>query len=132
MLQHKLGFQGMLVTDYHEIFNLAEWHHTAKDRTEALEQAIVEGTVDMSMIANEPDDFFAAMQTLLNNTTIPKSRIQTSARRVLQLKHQLRMFQESFNMTNDDDDDTNHGSSPELRCYFRNGIPFQFRTKCLR
>jgi beta-glucosidase len=108
LLRHELGFQGMLVTDYHEIFNLAEWHHTAKDRTEALQQVLVEGTVDMSMIANEPDDFFAAMHNI--NITIPKSRIQTSARRVLQLKHRLRMFQESFNMTNDED---NHGPSSE-------------------
>ncbi len=80
---------------------------------------MVEGTVDMSMIANEPDAFFATMQTLHNNTStttstmIPNSRIETSARRVLQLKYQLRMFQESFNMTNNDNDDINQGPSPE-------------------
>jgi beta-glucosidase len=119
LLRSDLGFEGMLVTDYHEIFNLVEWHHTAKDQTEAIQQTLVEGSVDMSMIANEADDFFAAMQAM-NHTihTSPQSqsqfqeRIKTSARRVLELKQKLRMFEESFhNMTKDDDDD--HGPSPQ-------------------
>lgn len=105
LLRRELQFDGMLVTDYHEIFNLAEWHHTAKDRNEALQKVMVEGTVDMSMIANEPDDFFAAMHNLVNTTGM-KSRMESSARRVLQLKQKLNMFQESFNLTvNDTDDD---------------------------
>ena len=109
LLRNEMGFQGMLVTDYHEIFNLFEWHHTAKDRTAALRQSLQEGSVDMSMIANEPDDFFAAMQTLQNATSFAK-RVETSARRVLRLKKELRMFEESFNMTNTED---NSGPSEE-------------------
>jgi beta-glucosidase len=101
LLRHELGFEGMLVTDYHEIFNLYEWHHTAKDRTDALVQSLQEGTVDMSMIANEPQDFFDAFKGM-STSDAWKKRIRTSARRVLKLKQKLNMFEESFTMTVDE------------------------------
>lgn len=98
LLRHELGFQGMLVTDYHEIFNLFEWHHTAKNRTDALIQSLQEGSVDMSMIANEPQDFFEAYEDLSSSEQW-RDRVRTSARRVLRLKQKLNMFEESFSMT---------------------------------
>jgi len=101
LLRKELGFDGMLVTDYHEIFNLYEWHHVAKDRTDAITKSLQEGTVDMSMIANEPQDFFAAYETFEQNDQW-KERVRTSARRVLELKEKLNMFEESFNLTMDD------------------------------
>ena len=99
LLRNELGFDGMLVTDYHEIFNLLEWHHTAKNRTDAMTQSLQEGSVDMSMIAQEPDDFFAAYDSFEKEKW--RDRIRLSARRVLELKHKLNMFQESFNLTMD-------------------------------
>lgn len=101
LLRHELGFEGMLVTDYHEIFNLYEWHHIARDRTDAMVQSLTEGTVDMSMIANEPQDFFDAFTTLSASSNW-KERVRTSARRVLELKKKLNMFEESFNLTMED------------------------------
>lgn len=103
LLRHELDFKGMLVTDYHEIFNLAEWHHTAKDNTAALKKALEEGSVDMSMIANEPDDFFSSMEVLVQNHTHCQQRVKQSARRVLKLKQKLNMFEESFHMDVPDD-----------------------------
>ena len=94
LLRHELKFDGMLVTDYHEIFNLLEWHRTAKDQTDALRQTLEEGSVDMSMIANEPDDYFKSMDRLANSTQSLHARVKESARRVLQLKKDLRMFDE--------------------------------------
>lgn len=108
LLRHELEFDGMLVTDYHEIFNLFEWHHTAKDRSDAVKQALAEGSFDMSMIANEPDDFFAAFDSLEPNKSQWEHRIRTSARRVLELKQNLNMFEESFNMQMDDADGPGH------------------------
>lgn len=96
ILRRELGFEGMLVTDYHEIFNLAEWHRTAKDRNDALKQSMEEGSVDMSMIANEPDDFFEGMKAL--DSKVYGTRIRESARRVLELKQNLNMFEESFDL----------------------------------
>ncbi|KAG7345094.1 beta-glucosidase [Nitzschia inconspicua] len=96
ILRQQLDFKGMLVTDYHEIFNLYEWHHTADSRSHALYQSISEGTVDMSMIAYEPEDFIDGMLAL-DRTTFQK-RIRDSARRVLELKQVLNMFEESFEL----------------------------------
>lgn len=115
MLRKELGFEGMLVTDYHEIFNLYEWHHTASDRADALRQAMVEGTVDMSMIANEPNDFFDGMNRLnddnggnsIGDADLLRDRVRESARRILQLKLNLGMFEESFEMS-PEDPQTNH------------------------
>jgi beta-glucosidase len=108
LLRHELDFEGMLVTDYHEIFNLFEWHHTAKDRNDAMIQSLSEGSVDMSMIANEPQDFFDAYQTLSSSDW--KERVRTSARRVLELKKKLGMFEESFTMTMEDAQGPGHSS----------------------
>jgi beta-glucosidase len=96
ILRHELQFEGMLVTDYHEIFNLYEWHHTAANRNDALYESMSEGTVDMSMIAYEPDDYMEGMQAL-DRTAFGK-RIRDSARRVLELKQALNMFEESFDL----------------------------------
>lgn len=97
VLRQELGFEGMVVSDYHEIFNLFEWHHTASNRTNALKKAIEEGSVDMSMIANEPDDYFNAMESFDQNVGY-QARIRTSAERILKLKQKLNMFDEAFRM----------------------------------
>jgi beta-glucosidase len=102
LLRQQLGFEGLVVTDYHEIANLFEWHHTASDRADAVKKTLEEGTVDMSMIANDPDDFFRAMRSL--NDTQFQSRVMASARRVLKLKQKLNMFEEAFLMENSTDD----------------------------
>mmetsp|Transcript_35025 Transcript_35025/g.84778 ORF Transcript_35025/g.84778 Transcript_35025/m.84778 type:complete len:942 (-) Transcript_35025:27-2852(-) len=103
LLRGKLGFEGMLVTDYHEIFNLNDWHHTASDRTDAMKQALEEGSVDMSMIATVPDEYFKAMEEL--KYAKYKARVTESARRVLKLKEKLNMFEEAFDMDDTVDDD---------------------------
>jgi beta-glucosidase len=94
LLRKTLDFDGLVVTDYNEIYNLFEWHHTASDRGDALKKALEEGTVDMSMIAKEPDDYFQAMNSF--NSPQLMARIETSARRVLELKQKLNMFDEAF------------------------------------
>lgn len=103
LLRGKLGFEGMLVTDYHEIFNLNEWHHTASDGIDAMKQTLEEGSVDMSMIAREPDYYFQTTKALKD--TKYNARVMESARRVLKLKEKLNMFEEAFNMDETVDDD---------------------------
>ena len=112
VLRKQMKFDGLLVTDYHEIFNLFEYHHTASSRDDAMEQAIVEGSVDMSMVANEPDDFFHGMDQIrptgrddernFHDKLKMEQRIRESARRIVQLKKNLRMFDESFDMEPND------------------------------
>eukprot|EP00536_Pseudo-nitzschia_multiseries_P005819 jgi/Psemu1/296016/fgenesh1_pm.116_\ len=113
ILRKELGFtDGMLVTDYNEITNLKRWHHVAADGDDAVWKAMADGTVDMSMIGH-PDSgrvedvyaFFEAMKRLSfkakddkNMDQKLKDRVRESARRVLQLKRDLNMFQESFQL----------------------------------
>eukprot|EP00980_Cylindrotheca_fusiformis_P014730 scaffold4009_cov124-Cylindrotheca_fusiformis.AAC.10 len=108
LLRQQLGFKGMLVTDYHEIFNLFGWHHTAKNRTDAIKQTMEEGSVDMSMIATDAEDFINGMEALDESQF--HSRIEASARRVLELKQKLNMFEEAFFMESQSDD---HGPTDE-------------------
>jgi beta-glucosidase len=50
LLREQLGFNGVLVTDYHEIENLIEFHHIAENNDEAISLALSSGSVDISMI----------------------------------------------------------------------------------
>lgn len=108
MLRKELKYNdGMVVTDYNEITNLERWHHIAKDTKKAVLAAMVEGTVDMSMMGNLNDvlAFFDAMEGCLglddnNDTTTEflRERVRKSAQNVMKLKSDLNMFEESFEL----------------------------------
>lgn len=94
LLRQRLGFGGVLVTDYEEILNLHEWHHTVKDGAAAVVHALQAGTVDMSMIPWDADGFRGGALEAVRDGRVDEERIHESARRVLQLKAQLHMFDE--------------------------------------
>ena len=108
MLRKELNYtDGMVVTDYNEITNLERWHHIAKDTEDAVLKAMVEGTVDMSMMGNLNDvhAFFDAMEKFLSldeeydtYTDILRERVRKSAQNVMKLKRDLNMFEESFRL----------------------------------
>eukprot|EP00531_Pseudo-nitzschia_arenysensis_P000373 CAMPEP_0116128016 /NCGR_PEP_ID=MMETSP0329-20121206/7138_1 /TAXON_ID=697910 /ORGANISM="Pseudo-nitzschia arenysensis, Strain B593" /LENGTH=1047 /DNA_ID=CAMNT_0003622133 /DNA_START=55 /DNA_END=3198 /DNA_ORIENTATION=- len=108
MLRKELKYSdGMVVTDYNEITNLERWHHIAKDTKNAVLAAMVEGTVDMSMMGNLNDvhAFFDAMEGFLGlddnydtTTETLRERVRKSAQNVLKLKTDLNMFEESFEL----------------------------------
>ena len=50
LLRHKMGFEGMMVTDYSEIKNLHDWHLVAASQKEAVQMAMSETSIDMSMV----------------------------------------------------------------------------------
>jgi len=130
ILRKEMKFNGMLVTDYNEVYNLGQdWHHIAENKTIAFQKLLTEGTVDMSMIGSDEYDnyekinsYFESMAALKDmNGGIFKNRVKESARRVLELKKELRMFDESFNLkplvdddSNDNDTDNDY-NSPYLR-----------------
>ena len=99
---------GMVVTDYNEITNLERWHHIAKDTKGAVLAAMVEGTIDMSMIGNLNDvnSFFDAMESFLALDDVDdtkmiqklRERVRKSASHVVKLKRDLNMFEESFRL----------------------------------
>ena len=113
ILRKKMGYDGMVVTDYSEIFNLADWHHTAENRTAAVIQSLQEGAIDMSMIPWDADVFLNALQNSEGGVSshVHKERISKSAKRVLQLKDDLNMFEETI--TFDDNANTHMKPNPD-------------------
>lgn len=96
LLRQRLGFSGVLVTDYAEILNLHSWHHTAATDEAAVVQALQEGSVDMSMIPFNVDSFSTGIANGIQTQQLSVERIKTSAERVLKLKQDLLMFEETI------------------------------------
>ncbi len=91
LLRDELGFQGVVVTDWEDIYKLVSVHHVARDKREAV-KLVIEAGVDLSMTPNdfEFNDLFI---DLVKAGEVPMSRIDESVRRVLQLKKDLGLFE---------------------------------------
>jgi beta-glucosidase len=98
LLRQRLGFDGVLVTDYSEILNLHKWHHIAASDEEATIYSLQEGSVDMSMIPLEEDGFRSAVEAGIKRNSLSMARIDQSVNRVLRLKEQLGMMDERLTM----------------------------------
>ena len=109
LLRHELNFDGVLVTDYHEILNLVDWHRIASDGYEAVKLMLRDSSVDMSMIPTNPEEFADQVKAAVAKSVevdvdelryprvpdhIAVERINESAERVVALKAQLNMFDE--------------------------------------
>ena len=86
LLRQRLGFSGVLVTDYQEIMNLYQWHRTASDSNTATVQSLSHSSVDMSMIPLDPESFAQGVKAGLDSHEILESRLDVSVRRILDLK----------------------------------------------
>ncbi len=95
ILREEMGFEGLVVTDWEDIHKLHEFHHVAKDLKEATRLAIEAG-IDMSMTAIT-FDFHDLLLELVEEGTIPESRIDTSVQRILDLKERLGLFENTVN-----------------------------------
>ena len=116
LLRQDLGFDGVLVTDYHEVENLFEFHHVAADNNEAVKMTLLEGSVDMSMLPFNIDRWMngvtASVDEAKERGTVEK-RINRSVQRILQLKQQLGMFDDK--MFDDSLGDLEKIGDPEVR-----------------
>lgn len=94
VLRGELGFQGVIVTDWEDIYYLHTRHRVAPTIKDAVRMAIEAG-VDMSMT---PSDFrfTDALVELVREGTVPEGRIDQSVRRILVLKEQLGLFDRPF------------------------------------
>lgn len=92
LLRKEMKFKGMMVTDYMEIENLHNWHKIAATQSDAVQISMSETTVDMSMVPLD-SSFGEYLVSLVKAGVISESRVDDSARRVLQLKHDLGMFE---------------------------------------
>lgn len=90
VLRDELGFTGVVVTDWEDIYYLHERHRVAPTIKDAVRMAIDAG-VDMSMTPND-FRFTDALVQLVREGSIPESRIDQSVRRILTLKEELGLF----------------------------------------
>ncbi|PVU87253.1 hypothetical protein BB559_006142 [Furculomyces boomerangus] len=95
LLRNKMGFKGMLVTDYVEIDSQYTKHMTAFNSSDATRLTLNYTSVDMSMVAISID-FANDTINLVKSGIIPESRIDESAGRILQLKKDLGLFEQPF------------------------------------
>lgn len=94
VLRTELGFTGVVVTDWEDIYYLHTRHRVAPTIKDAVRMAIEAG-IDVSMTPND-FRFTDALIELVRDGTIPESRIDQSVRRILTLKEELGLFDQPF------------------------------------
>jgi beta-glucosidase len=90
-LRGKLGFDGVLVSDYNAIGELIK-HGVAADLADAAALALRAG-VDIDMMA---DAYKRGLPVALERGTVTMEMIDTSVRRVLKLKERLGLFEDPY------------------------------------
>jgi beta-glucosidase len=92
LLRKKLGFKGMVVTDWADIDNLYKRDHFAVDEKDAIRQAINAG-VDMAMIPYQYESFCKNLIELVKENKVPQARVDDAVRRILRVKVELGLFE---------------------------------------
>jgi beta-glucosidase len=91
LLRDRMGFKGVVISDFGDVGALASAYHIAPDLAGAAALAINAG-VDMAMLPFNADQWQAAVQQDVANHSISVSRINQAVRRILTLKMQLGLF----------------------------------------
>ena len=92
VLRNKLGFQGVILTDWEDIRKLHDRDKVAKTQKEAVKIAINAG-IDMSMVPYEYEQFFNDLVELVEEGEVSMDRINDAVKRILELKFDLDLFQ---------------------------------------
>jgi beta-glucosidase len=91
LLRDRLGFKGVVISDFGDVPALASTYHLAPDLAGAAALAVNAG-VDMTMLPFNADQWQAAMQQDVKNGSITVARINQAVKRILTLKFQLGLF----------------------------------------
>ena len=91
LLRDRLGFKGVVISDFGDVPALARTYHIAPDLAGAAALAVNAG-VDMTMLPFNADQWQAAMQQDVKNGSITIARINEAVRRILTLKFELGLF----------------------------------------
>jgi beta-glucosidase len=93
LLKDELGFDGLVVSDWNGISYLSG------DFKKCVELSVDAG-IDMFMQPNNYIDFYNSLEELVDEGTIPMSRIDDAVRRILTIKFKMGLFDEPY-ATND-------------------------------
>jgi beta-glucosidase len=93
-LRDRLGFKGVVISDYGDVPALATTYHIASDLAGAAALAINAG-VDVAMLPFNADQWQAALMQDVQTGTISQARIDQSVKRILTLKFSLGLFDQS-------------------------------------
>ena len=91
LLRNRMGFKGVVISDYGDVPAIATTYHMASDLAGAAALAINAG-VDVAMLPFNAEQWQAAVQQDVANGSIPRWRINQAVRRVLTLKFSLGLF----------------------------------------
>ena len=91
MLRNKLGFEGVILTDWEDIRKLHDRDKVAKNQKEAIKMAINAG-IDMSMVPYEYEHFIRNLKSLVEEGEVSMDRIDDAVLRILKLKLELDLF----------------------------------------
>lgn len=100
LLKEKLGFKGLVVTDWQDIENLQTRDHLAATPKEAIMLGINAG-IDMSMIPYQYEPFCQGLTELVHEGKVPPARVDDAVRRVLRVKLELGLFETPTTNPND-------------------------------
>lgn len=90
LLRERMGFEGVIVSDWQDIIRLHSRHQVARSHRDAVKMAIDAG-LDMSMVPNEYS-FSEHLVDLVRSGEITEERIDESVRRILEFKMKLGLF----------------------------------------
>jgi beta-glucosidase len=102
LLRYRLQFDGVLVTDYSEIYNLYDWHHTVGTKLDAVLSSITETSIDVSMIPWDAELYITSIKEGISSKTISEGRIRQSTERIIRLKYDLGMFNNTLTIVDSD------------------------------
>ena len=90
ILRDELGFDGFVVSDWMDIERMHSMHRWLPSEDEAFKVS-VEAGVDMHM---QGDNYFEAVLDAVKSGRIPRARIDQAARRILEAKFALGLFED--------------------------------------
>jgi beta-glucosidase len=95
LLRDRLGFDGVLVSDWEDILKLQTVHGVAATYEDAIVMAINAG-IDMSMVPIDATGFTSRLIALVEAGRVSQARIDEAVHRILTLKFRLGLFERSY------------------------------------
>lgn len=95
VLRDRLGFGGVVVTDWEDVGRLQSVHRVASSIEEAVQLAVMAG-IDVNMLPHDVPGFTKALVGLVEAGAVPIARIDEAVRRILTVKFELGLFESPY------------------------------------